>query len=140
MKQLVSILLVVLILTSSVGIKVNKHFCKKEGIQYSVFSSSCTCEEPLESHSCCKNHQKPAAKDDKCCQDEDFYVVLDEDYTVNHESVVIEQLTFLGLPIFYTLFAPEFTTQEKPKNSRFKEYSPPLPDLDIPVLIQSFLI
>lgn len=143
MKQIMPILLAIFILTSSIGIKVNKHFCEKEGLKISYFTdfNDCTCEVPVEKHSCCKKKQeKQEKKDDGCCHDESEYLIFDENYTVDNQVVSIDDFANLQTAIYYSIFSPKVSLEEEASSHVFKEYSPPLPDKDIPVFVQSFLI
>jgi hypothetical protein len=81
----------------------------------------------------CKCPQPDGTKG--CCNDDIQYLALDQTFTsespvlVKAQAIIIQSF-FVHLDLFKTDRA----------HLGFKQYKPPLPDKDIPVLIQSFLI
>lgn len=73
-----------------------------------------------------------------CCKDVSEELKVEEITTVAFDfdaQTVLFQLATIDLSLLENI---EFTTKEN--KHYFKHYSPPLPDRDIPVLVQSFLI
>jgi len=138
MKKIVAIFLILTVLISSIGISVNTHICKKKGVikSYYVDSGECTCETEV-THKCC---HKPVKQEKKgCCQDETEFFQLDFDYTTQIEDVSLNPDLLFASALIYAIFNPVLLV-ENTNITEYSHYSPPIPDRDIPVLIQSFLI
>jgi len=144
MKSLVAILLVLTVLISSIGVAVNTHMCKKEGVitSYYIDSGECVCEESIEKepvHKCCHKITQEDTPKKGCCQDESEFFKLDFDYTTQIEDVSINPDLIFTAALIYTTVSPTLI-EENTKVFEYKYYSPPIPNRDIPVFIQSFLI
>lgn len=88
-------------------------------------------EEP---ESCCDETNMPAG----CCHNESEYYQLDETFNlakVSFETAPNFVFTFIKHIVLNNLFASTSTCKAK-----YLHYKPPLIELDIPVLFQSFLL
>ena len=144
MKRLVSIFLMLTVLMASIGVSVNTHICKKEGVikSYFVDFGECVCEVEIEetsSDKCC--HPKLEEKTEKngCCQDETAFFQLNFDYVTQIENVSLNPDLLFTSALIYTVFTP-LNMEESSCVIEFDHYSSPSPDRDIPIEIQSFLI
>ena len=142
MKRLVSIFLMLTVLISSIGVSVNTHICKKEGVikSYFVDFGECVCELEIEetsSNNCC--HPEEKTEKNGCCQDETAFFQLDFDYVTQIENVSLNPDLLFTSALIYTVFPP-LNIEESSCVIEFNHYSSPSPDRDIPIEIQSFLI
>lgn len=144
MKRLVSIFLMLTVLMASIGVSVNTHICKKEGVikSYFVDFGECVCEVEIEetsSDKCC--HPKLEEKTEKngCCQDETAFFQLNFDYVTQIENVSLNPDLLFTSALIYTVFTP-LNMEGSSCVIEFDHYSSPSPDRDIPIEIQSFLI
>ena len=133
MKKIFSILLAAVFFLSSTGFTISSHKCggriHKQHINFTAEDLSCGMEDE-ESNSCDTN-----SIEDDCCQNEfQTFKVTDQFQASNGGSV---DAYFLAAFVHATI---QLFTIESTDYSEYKNYKPPLPDKDIPVLIQSFLI
>ena len=123
MKQVSSILLIIILLVSTFGITVNKHYCGGHLSDVSLYlSATCGCGD--------------MDMDSDCCQTNSDFVQLDEDYTIltldlNQDNELIVEIAnnYIDLLI-----------ESDNSPAYFFHHVPPLIERDIPVLVQSFLI
>ncbi|MGB0431462.1 MAG: HYC_CC_PP family protein [Bacteroidia bacterium] len=139
MKKPIAILLAFFMLFSSVGFAMNTHFCGgklvKSSFSLGIHNPDCgmgnldaTCEhkqskdEKFQSEGCCKNMHQVVEMDDG------IELQLDT-----------EKLYPNFLIAFTYAFMASLVLKEE-INVCYSEFSPPLPDKDIQVLFQTFLI
>ena len=138
MKRVFAIFLALLMLTTNVGLSFATHYCGGRAVKTSItFSKHSDMGCGMEKMSDCENEQAPAVKSN-CCQDKFIDLKIQDDFNtpkifksnkVNYKFVA----TFL-VSIAHLYFS-EFTVK-----TDYLNYIPPLLSIDIPVLIQSFLI
>ena len=121
------------------------HFCQGNLKNVNLFGKAKSCFE-MESEgvkSSCSKHQstchaKSTADEHKgCCNNESIDIQLDSDFLdVTNATLNIQQVYFIAAYIFayYGLTTDIFSPQN------FLHYKPPLPDKDLLVFIQSFLL
>ena len=85
MKRTIAILLSVVLLSSTIGIKVNKHFCATFLHSIHVFGE-------FDESTCCGDREESM----DCCTDESDFFNFDEKYSFSTSEFVI-QLPFLAL-------------------------------------------
>jgi len=149
MRIFTSISLSLIILISSIGVSINKHYCKEsKEYMYSFFkgNNSCVCIEDKGSDSChnhvsCHHEQtEEEEKDGGCCHDEIVYLQLDTDYSNEFTEINLDiDWNFISA-IYFSVFSDCVSLNDAPENVNYKSYKPPISDHDIPVLNQSFLI
>ena len=144
MKRLVSIFLMLTVLIASIGVSVNTHTCKKEGVikSYFVDFGECVCEVEIEetpTHKCCHTQPTEKTKQKGCCQDETAFFQLDFDYVTQIENLTLNPDLLFTSALIYTIFTP-LNIEENTNIVEFNHYLPPIPNRDIPIFIQSFLI
>lgn len=124
-KKIVNVLLAILLLIATTGVTLNKHYCMGRLKSVAVNAHANHCFEG-------EAEQMP------CCKDVSQELKVEEITTVGFD--------FDAHPDLYELFSitslsfddvPEHTDQT---HVQFLHYSPPLPDRDVIVLVQSFLI
>lgn len=123
LRQLLHIAFSVMILVTTTGISVKKHYCLGK-IRYTTLA--------ILDNPCCDPGEKMPVD---CCKDIIEHYQVDEDF----QPVSVFEFTSLELeaPVFQEL-ETQFTLSE-PSPSHYLTYRPPLIDQDVPVLIQSFL-
>ncbi|MGB0930466.1 MAG: HYC_CC_PP family protein [Chitinophagales bacterium] len=146
-KKAIHIILALLIIGTSMGLTINKHYCQNQLKGIAVFFQPPNCHDLLQSQktSGCKHHQAPKATckhaekgDSKgCCSNESEYVHLEENLISPSISQDIapdfEWTAILHFPFNYTFISFNHT------NVKYQHYSPPLLCRDITLLVQSFL-
>lgn len=130
---------------TSIGFSMDMHFCQGNLKNINLFGKAKSCFE-MESEgivsSCSKHqstcHQKSTAEDHKgCCNNETVEIQLDTDFLdTTIGSLNIQQLHFV-VAYLYTYFG---LLTEQFSSEKFLHYKPPLPDKDLLVFIQSFLL
>lgn len=126
-KQITYIALAFWILLSTVGIRVNQHFCGEMLQSVALFAQAKSCCEGGEKSDCCTD------KSDTLQIKEDFQKV-DFKYVLATVAVVPEVVKVLDF--LHLIYQQQFPQIEE----TVCFYSPPPPDKDIPVLVQSFLL
>ena len=144
MKRLVSIFLMLTVLIASIGVSVNTHICKKEGVikSYFVDFGECVCEVEIEeasAHKCCNKQTVEKTEQKGCCQDETAFFQLNFDYVTQIENVSLNPDLLFTSALIYTIFTP-LNIEENTNIVEFNHYLPPIPNRDIPLELQSFLI
>ena len=144
MKKMTAIFLMLTVLIASIGVSVNTHICKKEGVikSYFVDFGECVCEVEIEetpAHQCC--YKEPVEKTEQkgCCKDETAFFQLEFDYITQIEKISLNPDLWFTSALIYNVFF-SFNTKEYRCIIKFNHYLPPIPDRDIPLEIQSFLI
>lgn len=126
MKKVSRILLVILLVFTSMGVTVNKHFCGE-------MLESIAINEPVDS--CCEGAEMPKG----CCHDEKEAYQLDE-YKVNTYAFAFKAPEF-SLPIAFVDLQMLFKAIEIDHSHSFNVTDPPpLPESDLLVEIQTFLL
>jgi len=131
-RKIASVFLSVVILLATGGLVINKHYCggKLRSTQLYIV---------MDHKRCCGVADLPAGKQEcpeGCCHDKVEFYQLDEDFNlpatvVNHNVVIVFIKCFILDELFGSLDS---------HTAKYLNYKPPLIELDIPVLVQSFLI
>ena len=134
MKKVLSILLAVVFFISSTGFTISSHKCggeiHKQSLDFVAVDLNCGMEASNKGP--CEN----SLIKDNCCQNEfQSFKVTDEFQTTTEEVKLHPQFLIAFTTTFFNLISVENNTYNK-----YSNYSPPLPEKDIPVLIQSFRI
>lgn len=125
LKNIANTFLAITLLIATTGITLNKHYCMGRLKSIAVNEHAEHCFEGEE-------EQMP------CCKDISEELKVEEITTVGFDFDATPDLYQLAIVQYVLLQNHNFGLQsEKP---HFQHYSPPLPDRDIPVLVQSFLI
>ncbi|MBL4623920.1 MAG: hypothetical protein JKY42_02080 [Flavobacteriales bacterium] len=134
MKGLFSVILSLVILVTTSGFTLSSHICGghrvKTVIAMTQADVSCGMEEAI---STCDSSE--AEMKGICCQNEIIKIQLDEEYEQQVNTAVSVQFLKVLVSSYLYLF-----NNNTANIDFYKDYSPPLPDKDIPVLFQTFLI
>lgn len=124
MKSVYSIFLASLVLVATSGVAVSTHYCGSHIASVSLLGDGgCSCDGMQNTHGCCHT-------------DRAFFQV-DDDYSVTPvQTLNLSSASHFSLLIYRLSLEFDFNIH----NVVYANYKPPLPDKDIPVLIQSFLI
>tara|TARA_Y100000114_G_scaffold156218_1_gene182685 strand:- start:12289 stop:12723 length:435 start_codon:yes stop_codon:yes gene_type:complete len=141
LKKISTILLSALMLLSSTSYTFGMHFCMGELESIAIFSEAGHCDsmkksipcEEANDHSIC-DHEQINAKG--CCENHTLVIEGHEELT---QVSSISAPDFHMVAVLYALVSFIFSAPAVDYYS-YKDYSPPLIDRDIPVLVQSFLI
>ncbi len=140
--RIFAIFLALMVLVSSTGFTINIHYCQENIAGITFISQSNCCKNRLEKKSCHSSKSTPldevVSPEKPCCHDESV-IVEKSDLDAISANIAISQDfnqasvdTYVLLNVFYQTFQSEV--------QRFNYYKSPLPDRDIQVLYQTFLI
>lgn len=138
-KRILSISLAFLMLVSNIGFAMNTHFCGGEAVKtsFSIGLHNPDCGMADMDRDCeTIPSTEEQIKSKPCCENQHQLLQLDENADVQATSVEVN-------PVFFVTFVHSFVQpilfadQSLVHNTY---YSPPIPDKDIQVLFQTFLI
>ena len=143
--RITAISMALLLLLSSTGFSMDMHFCQSHLSGISFLGKAKSCHEMQSSSSCQKkkmdcNHKENATQDkkDNCCQNNSIVIEKsDVDATITPVATVQDiQSKFVAalLAVYVFNYSVEVDFQS------YELYKPPLPDRDILVFYQTFLI
>lgn len=107
-KKASHIFLSTLLLITTVGLAISKHYCGGEWVSTSVFT---------EAESCCDSGD--------CCKNESETYQLDEDFSLSSVIVVPETVELDLFAVFVVLFHPQFDENEHTKEFVVTDLPPP---------------
>ena len=136
-----------LMLLSSTGFSMDLHYCQDQLKSISLFGKAKSCHEKQATSPChqakksCRHQENDGvnkAEKDNCCHNETVVIEKsDLDATPTQLATVQDiQLDFVAAFIAVYVFNYIVRADFQP----FAQYKPPLPDRDIQVLYQTFLI
>lgn len=136
MKRILSILLAIVFLTTNVGYSLATHYCggkiHKQSFSFMAEELNCGMEDSEKLP--CKKPADTIKK--KCCEnDVQTFKVTDEFQATAFDIKLNSQFI-----VAFTSYYIELFHVDNEIYTDYFNYKPPLPDKDIPVLIQSFLI
>lgn len=125
MRKILNIFLVFLLLFSTAGMAISKHYCGEILQKITVTEDS---------HSCCGEEEMP----EDCCNSE-ITLIKTEDFQLSQLNI---DLAFLPYIIHFITFSIGINGLEDPAQKKFFTYYkyPPPPGQDIVIRVQSFLI
>jgi hypothetical protein len=125
-KQILAFFVAAMVLTTTSGFAFHTIRCQFTGETYhSVIEKNCCCETPKE-------------KGQKCCDEESLTVKVDTQAGLNQFNV---NLNPLFVAAFFTQFIDlSFPAEYKVDYLSYFKYSAPLPEQEIIILVQSFLL
>ena len=139
MKIITTISLILLMLTSSIGLSVNTHFCGDEALMTSLSlgleHTDCgmdNMDEPCET----KSISDLQLVSEKCCEDQLQILQLDENIEVLSSSTKVNYIVFVTFVHTFgqsLLFSDQLTAQNI-------DFTFPTPEKDAQILFQTFLI
>lgn len=141
-----AILMAALMLLSSTGFSMDIHFCQDNIAGINLFGKAKSCHEKQSTPAC---HQTKKS----CHQEEDGISEADKDNCCHNEAIVIEKsdldatatqiatLQDIHLDFVAALIAVYvFNYDVQVDYQSYVQYKPPLPDRDVQILYQTFLI
>ncbi|MEQ8554810.1 hypothetical protein RT717_01335 [Imperialibacter roseus] len=143
-RQKSAILLSMLVLFSSMSFNFSMHFCMGQLESIALFQQAKPCEmvtQPVpcvhdhHDQECELNHTHTAKKG--CC--EDHFLQVEGQDELARVAAPVSMPDFHMVAVLYALVSFIFSAPTVDYYS-YKDYSPPLIERDIPVLVQSFLI
>ncbi|MEP1096031.1 MAG: hypothetical protein ABJG78_13035 [Cyclobacteriaceae bacterium] len=125
-RKIVNTLLAITLLIATTGVTLNKHYCMGRVKSVAVFhhAENCMGDNLIDPMPCCEDVSEQLKVEHLTKASFDF-----------ESSPSLYQLAIIS----YFVLDQDLISVEKDK-PKFQNYSPPPPDRDIPVLIQSFLI
>ncbi|WP_083704058.1 HYC_CC_PP family protein [Pontibacter indicus] len=135
-RTILTLTLALLVVFSSVGMTITQHLCAGEVMATAFFSHSANCEMEKQRESLPDCH-KPVMDDD-CCQNQTLVLEVEDEQQVSPTfKLSVPDMTFIAAftavwSAFFQLYEPAYT--------HVPDYAPPYLALDIPVLVQSFLL
>jgi hypothetical protein len=139
MKSVVAIFLALLMLTTNVGIAFAVHYCEGKAVKTSISlgHDDLDCGMADIDAPCQNPYESPTVKQKNCCENQYTQISIEDDY--NNPAVVKTAIDFQFVAVFVVTYLSLYSFNASTE-AEYQNYSPPLLDLDIPVLIQSFLI
>lgn len=139
MRKILSIFFALLILTTNVGTTFATHYCGGKAVKSSISfgEDALSCGMANEGQYCENNSQTPSVQSKNCCENHYLQLKVKGDY--NSPSTVKSRVDF-NFVLDFTGISSKFFSFYTLTEVNYLNYSPPLLNLDIPVLIQSFLI
>lgn len=138
MKSAFSIFFALLLLTSHVSLSFATHYCGGEAFATSINilgNKSPGCSMQGEGMEDCTNES--GIQNKSCCEDDAATLQIKDQYTSNSSVALSNSLVFLSSFISTYIYLNQHTDSFTFDTDH---YDPPVLELDIPVLIQSFLI
>ncbi len=139
MKKALSIFFALLILTTSVGTTFATHYCGGKAVKSSISfgQDALSCGMTNEDLYCENNSQTPTVQSKNCCENHYLQLKVKGDYST--PAIVKSHIDF-NFVVDFVGTSFNFYSFNTSTELAYLNYSPPLLNLDIPVLIQSFLI
>lgn len=129
--KILNVILAMLLLLSTSGVTLHKHYCMGELENIAVFQKAKSCLEKL-------GIDKEGSCSMKCCED------VEEEFKVTNLNKVVSNINLIPqwqILAIFTYLSVDFDLLAIFKtNTSYLNYKPPLIDEDISVLIQSFLL
>jgi hypothetical protein len=139
LKKAIAISLALLMLASSVGFSMNTHFCGGKAVKtsFSIGLHNPDCGMANMDEVC---EFKPLSEDQlepkPCCENQHQVLHLDENAKVSSASIGLNPVFFIAF--VHVLLEPNIFADQA--FVHYTHYTPPIPDKDIQVLFQAFLI
>ncbi|MDH3710413.1 MAG: hypothetical protein OER04_11020 [Cyclobacteriaceae bacterium] len=129
-RKITTICLALLLMVSTSGLTINKHYCLGFLKDISILheASSCMAEMNLQEEEC------PM----ECCEETSESVMVDDFKQAGFNTNLAPDLKLIAV-ISHFLADAQLISSEISHN-HFQYYSPPLIDRDIPIMVQSFLL
>ncbi|MCU4173980.1 HYC_CC_PP family protein [Carboxylicivirga sp. N1Y90] len=110
LKKISHIIMVIVLLVSTTGMTVSKHYCQGSLVNVNIFGEAKTCCDDIGTS--------------KCCHNESAHFELDEDFVIAVNNVEFQQTNFdLLLPFIQVLVFKEIESQ----NFELAYFNPPPP-------------
>ena len=135
-----------LLLVSTTGLSIDMHFCQDQLKSISFIGKATSCHEKQSSSTChntknsCQHKSDCENKNDgdDCCHNEDIVIEKTNFDATSQQIAVNHEIQFDFLAAYVSVFVFNYTFDRK--TQPFKNYKTPLPDRDIRILYQTFII
>lgn len=136
------IILAFLLLVSSTGLVVSKHYCGGDLKSTALFAEAAPCHQDKQMKSCPVHGTMPVSNEDAppkkgCCDTETDFVKVDDDQV---EASL--EFSLLDYPVLFTVLTVIVglkPVEEDNKTRHYFTYKPPLLVCDLPLSLQAFL-
>ena len=138
--QIGSLFLAAVVITATMGVTVNKHYCKGKLVETAVFvkTKHSHCDQKIAMNiNHCQMHQSMTKAKDDCCSEESEHFQVDDPSKISKLSIEFKPLALQAVVLYFV--ADLFSNQEN-ISANPKKYKPPLIAQDVTVLVQSFLL
>ena len=139
MKQFTTIVFTFLIVLMNVGLTFNAHYCGTEIADQSFSIGydevSCGMEKLMES--CSSNSSSSHIQKKSCCKNTHLQIEVDDDY--NSSNHLSSEINLNFVVAFVVTYVQHYFTSNSSKIA-YPKYVPPIPDHDVQVMNQTFLI
>lgn len=148
-----AISMALLMLLSSTGYAMDIHYCQDQLKDISLFGKSKSCHEKQETPTChqtktsltdgqksCHNTKDGVSKtaEDNCCHNESVVIEKPDLDATPTQSTTVQNIQLEFVAAFIAVYVFNYAVQAE--QQPFAQYKPPLPDRDVQVLYQTFLI
>ena len=133
-----------MVILVSAGIMVSKHYCRGELKNIALFVEAKQCHDistyktktncHIGKNACQKSEKE---KEGECCENKTVFLETDDFISTMASPKINPEFQFIA--VAYILYKDLLFSTEK-RAVKFLNYKPPLIELDIPVLVQSFLL
>jgi hypothetical protein len=135
-----------LILLSSTGFSIDVHYCQDQVRGISLFGSAKSCHDKEINPPCHKTkktcHQNTYSVEntskDNCCHNKRVLIEKSDVDATSLQLATIENIKIQFVAAFIAVYVFNYNVDFAVQS--FVQYKPPLPDKDVQVLYQSFLI
>lgn len=143
--RLFALIMALLMLSTSVGLAVDMHFCGGKLVSISFFGEADNCMKPSTGETGCRTHYEIDLPDSQlqiskkaCCEDRFFQIKAEQNQNTEHSDWRIQRLGLSSAVALHTFFIPFLTSaQNLPDNIN---YQPPPRCRLLYVFSQSFLL
>ena len=151
--RIAAISMALLMLLSSTGYAMDIHYCQDQLENISLFGKSESCHEKQKTPTChqtktsltdgqesCHNKEDDVSKtaEDNCCHNESFLIEKPDLDATPTQSTTVQNIQLDVVAAFIAVYV--FNYGIEADYQPFAQYKPPLPDRDVQVLYQTFLI
>ena len=136
-RTILTLALALLVVFSSLGMTITRHLCDGEVMSLALFEHSVACEMEQQKEKLPPCHQPVA--DDDCCQNQTVLLEVEDQSAASSLIFKLSAPDVAFLAAFSVVWSTLFEMYD-PAISLPPDYTPPLLSLDIPVLVQSFLL
>jgi hypothetical protein len=133
------IVLAFILLISSTGLVMNKHYCQNQLKSVALFVAAKPCHQQKAKQACPMHAAMDQDQEESknCCDDETEYVKADQEQ-INQSFEVDASAPLIFLASFIQTFLTDHPTTDK-ASIDFFNYRPPIIVFDQPVVLQTFL-
>ena len=145
-RRILAVSLALLVFLTTTGFTLDIHYCQDQLKSISFIGEAKNCHEAQSTKRCGKQtkkcqHSEDADKSDldNCCHNERITIDKSEIEATQPQVVSTEKISLQFIANFITVFIDENSNDFRPQSFK-PDKPPPLPDRDILVLYQTFLI